>query len=194
MKKIPSLFKRDWEKDSSLITKEVNPECLWVIEGKGTPTEKLDGTACLIKDGMLYKRYDRKKYAKGVNKGKYKQSPNGWFPCQEPDEITGHWPGWLPVDFSDPNNKWHKEAWEKCQNPRDGTYELIGPKIEKNPYNLAFHKLIEHGSIILDCNARDYESLKSFLSNNLIEGIVWHGPDGKMAKIKRTDFGFTWPV
>ena len=27
-----------------------------------------------------------------------------------------------------------------------------------------------------------------------IEGIVWHHPDGRMAKIKRRDFGLSWPI
>ena len=26
-----------------------------------------------------------------------------------------------------------------------------------------------------------------------IEGIVWHHPDGRMAKIKARDFGIQWP-
>ena len=28
---------------------------------------------------------------------------------------------------------------------------------------------------------------------HVVEGIVWHHPDGRMVKIKRKDFGFKWP-
>ena len=34
MKKIPTLFKRD-PVNRSLVTREVNPDCQWVIDGEG---------------------------------------------------------------------------------------------------------------------------------------------------------------
>ena len=37
-----------------------------------------------------------------------------------------------------------------------------------------------------------YDELKAFFEKNIIEGIVWHHPDGRMAKIKRRDFGLEW--
>ena len=30
------------------------------------------------------------------------------------------------------------------------------------------------------------------VANNNLEGIVWHHPDGRWAKIKRRDFGLKW--
>jgi hypothetical protein len=77
MKKIPSLFIRDYEKVNEghdilpthpfkiakgrfLATHEITPGCEWVINGEGVPTRKWDGTAVMIKDGILYKRYDAK--------------------------------------------------------------------------------------------------------------------------------------
>ena len=36
--------------------------------------------------------------------------------------------------------------------------------------------------------------LKDWLSAPHYEGLVWHHPDGRMAKIKRRDFGLSWPV
>lgn len=38
----------------------------------------------------------------------------------------------------------------------------------------------------------DFEGIKGFLAENVIEGLVWHHPDGRMAKIKRRDFGLKW--
>ena len=60
MQKIISLFKRDYE-GTRLVYDEVVPGADWVIAGEGVATVKFDGTACLVKDGRLYKRYDAKR-------------------------------------------------------------------------------------------------------------------------------------
>jgi hypothetical protein len=36
---------------------------------------------------------------------------------------------------------------------------------------------------------RMFEGLRTWLAENDVEGIVWHHPDGRMAKIKARDFG-----
>lgn len=59
MKKIVSLFKRDYEM-TRLVYNELVPGAEWVQDGEGIPTVKIDGTSCLVKDGKLYKRYDAK--------------------------------------------------------------------------------------------------------------------------------------
>ena len=184
MKKIPSVFKRDYD-GTRLVYNEVVPGCEWVLNGEGVPTEKIDGTACMVRDGKLYKRFDAKAG---------KTPPVGWEPCEEgPDEHTGHFPGWLPVGDG-PEDKWHREAFEAfIFDIPDGTYELIGPKIQGNPYELGYHKLMRHGEIVLDCEARTFEAIREYLTQNVIEGIVWHHTNGRMAKIKRRDFGLEWP-
>lgn len=35
---------------------------------------------------------------------------------------------------------------------------------------------------------RDWEGLREWLRDRPFEGIVWHHPDGRMAKLKRRDF------
>ena len=55
MKKIPTLFIRD-ASNPKFVTREVNPECQWVIDGEGVATRKWDGSACLIRGGKLFKR------------------------------------------------------------------------------------------------------------------------------------------
>jgi len=177
-----------------------------VIKGEGIATEKHDGTACMIENGRFYKRYDRKisKTAKkrGAPFGRqdFKEAPDGWIACEEyPDEKTGHWPGWLPISNSDPQDQYHREAFTNwCEalggHPVDGTYELVGPKIQNNPYHFESHELIEHGYHKLYNCPRDYKGLKEYLSQHVIEGIVWHHQDGRMVKIKRKDFGYIWPV
>ncbi|MFA7462372.1 MAG: DUF5565 family protein [Anaerovoracaceae bacterium] len=176
MKKIISLFQRNYDGDR-LVRNEVVPGAEWVINGKGIATRKYDGTACMIRDGKLYKRYDRKGG---------KPAPEGWEPCEStPNEHTGHWPGWVPVGDG-PEDKYHREAF-KGGLP-DGTYELCGPAIQGNPEGFSEHVLIPHGATILEDAPRDYEGIKEYLRNRDIEGIVWHHPDGRMVKIKRKDF------
>ncbi len=183
MKKIISLFKRNYDGDH-LVRDEVVPGAEWVINGEGIATEKIDGTACMIRDGILYKRYDAKKN---------KLPPDGFIPAQDPDPVTGHWPGWLRVGDS-PDDKWHREVWEYSgQNLYDGTYELVGPKVQGNPYKNESHRLIRHGEKEIIA-PRTFAELRHWLGENVIEGIVWHHPDGRMVKIKRKDFGYKWPV
>ena len=42
--------------------------------------------------------------------------------------------------------------------------------------------------ILTDC-PRDFRGLMDYLRGRDIEGVVWHHPDGRMAKLKGTDFG-----
>jgi len=180
MKKIPTLFKRDYE-NTRLVFDEITPGCEWVIEGIGTATRKFDGTACMIKDGKLFKRYDCK-----IKSGK--QPPEGFIPCQDPDPITNHWPGWIPIG-NGPDDKYHREAF--VGEYKDGTYELCGPKINGNPEKFDKHILVPHGEELIPLRQclRNFEGLKELLSCYDIEGIVFHSPDGKMCKIKKRDFG-----
>lgn len=188
MRKISTLFKKD-PNDLSLILEEFDPENLWVFDDGVKATRKFDGIACAIIDGLLYKRYD-------VKKGK--QAPNvlGWvsIPCQEPDEITGHWPHWIYVDQNDSSNKWLIEALNKQEVWPDGTYELCGPKINGNKDGFESHILVRHGdkTLLGIVHPYNFYNLKEYLSSVNIEGIVFHHPDGRMSKIRRRDFGFKW--
>jgi len=165
----------------------------------------------MIRNGILYKRYDAKFDTK---KGIWKQKPEGFEPCQEPDEITGHQPGWIPVRYETrqerKENRYFKMAWDlwrlECEeqgdgfNPSNGTYELVGITINGNPEMINGLKFIPHGihelkiyGFVLSEDL--YDSLKRYFKKfKPIEGIVWHHPDGRMAKIKRIDFGLEWPV
>jgi len=181
MKKISTLFKKNPE-NLGLVINEINPENQWVMDGEGIPTRKFDGTACAIIDGELYKRYD-------VKKGK--SVPNGAIPCQEPDEKTGHWPHWVKCERDNPADKYHFEAFDLRYGLADGTYELIGPKIQGNPEKLDTHQLVKHGNAILNIPDLSFAVLADYLSKNDMEGIVFHHKtDGRMCKIRKSDFGF----
>ena len=180
MKKIISLFCRNYESDR-LVRNEIVPGAEWVVEGEGLATRKFDGTCCMVRGGKLYKRYDAKPGRK---------APHGFEAAQDPDPVTGHHPGWLPVSVHDPSDKWHMEAF--VEGLPDGTYELCGPKIGGsvgNPEGFPKHVLVAHGTEKLPDCPREFEAIKAYLSKTPIEGIVWHHADGRMVKIKTRDFG-----
>ena len=185
MQKIISLFQRNYDGDR-LVRDEVVPGAEWVLAGEGVATRKWDGTSCLIQGGRLHKRYDAKHG---------KTPPPGFIPAQEaPDPKTGHWPGWL-MTGGGPEDRWHREALITHAQSGDwplpdGTYELVGPKVQGNPDQFDEHRLIRHGREILHHVPRDFDGIKRYLSvDSHIEGIVWHHPDGRMVKIKAKDFG-----
>jgi len=176
MKKITTLFKKD-PHDLSRVTNELDPENSWVLTN-GIATRKYDGTACAIIGGKLYKRYDAKHG---------KSAPTDGIPCQEPDSITGHWPHWVPVNT---NDKWHNIAFSLLNLAIDGTYELVGEKVNGNPEKITGHKLIPHGKDTLPIFDFSYDAIKKYLSENDIEGIVFHEVGGeRMCKIRKSDFG-----
>lgn len=199
MKKTPSVWKRDYE-GTRLVYDEVVAGCEWVPAGEGVPTVKLDGTACMSRDGVLYRRHDRKR-----KRGKLRAAPEGWEPCEpEPNEHTGHWPGWVPVGDG-PEDQYYREA---DLPPYDCTCELLGPKVQGNPHGFSWHILVPHGLVpqgapfpevladLRDKNPRTFDEVREWLSSThgrFSEGIVWHHEDGRMAKIKRRDFGLPWP-
>jgi hypothetical protein len=248
VKKISTLFKREHDGDPSWrgprpCNQEIRPGCEWVLEGKGVATEKIDGTACLLRDGKLWRRQARKptkavkkKLAKLVhasyedpelinhvwNESHYNPAPDGWEPCGEPAQRTGLWFGWIPINGDDPADKWHvegfdwlvqealklREATETKPIPVcvEGTYELVGPKVEGNKYlfdSNESHELWRHGKrklydAVPAGQPRTYVSIVQILKqHDLAEGVVFHYQDGdvlRMAKLKRKDVGLPWPV
>jgi len=178
MRKITSLFQRNYDGDR-LVRNEVVPGSEWVLSGEGVPTRKWDGTCCMVRGGKLFKRHE-------VKKGK--SAPADFEAAGEVDLETGKQQGWRPVGDG-PEDQWHREAYPVI-GLADGTYELCGPKIQENPERLFEHVFIPHGTLELrDCD-RTFDAIREFLRSGEEEGIVWHHPDGRMAKIKGKDFGF----
>lgn len=179
MQKIISVFQRNYETDR-LIRDEVVPGAEWVLAGEGRATQKYDGTCCMVRDGRLYKRYE-------VKKGK--NPPPNFEPASEVDPNTGKQQGWVPVGDG-PEDRWHREAWEAdpAKLP-DGTYELVGPKVQGNAEGFQSHRLLPHGDNVLEGIPRDFEGIKKWLSGHAVEGIVFWHEDGRMAKVKAKDYG-----
>jgi len=181
MRKMTTFFKKDLSNPSRVVD-EIDPANAWALLSSTVATRKYDGTACAVVNGKLYKRYDAKKG---------KPIPKGAIPCQDPDPITGHHPHWVQCDRENKADKYFWEAWDK---PDwfffvDGTYELCGEKIQGNPEKIRGHKLIPHGAYALDLVDKSFDGIKAFLAPRDIEGIVFHGDNGQMCKIRKRDFG-----
>ena len=197
MKKIPTLFERTFSDHKVTgISNKIYPGMEWVLEGDGIATVKIDGSCCAIIDGKYYKRYDAKRG---------KKPPEGAIPCCEPDPVTGHHPHWVLVTANQPDSKWHVEAYNTAKSLRgdllDGTYEAVGIHFQGNPHGLLCDTLIPHGQAIIDTDdlgedgeRRTFEGIKKYLDIHVIEGIVFWKDGEPQCKIKRSDFGFPWPV
>lgn len=192
MKKIPTLFQRIYKKNHKVGIESIpTPGCEKVLGGLCIPTVKYDGSCCAIIDNKLYKRYDCKKG---------RTAPEGAIPCCAPDPVTGHWPHWVKCDIREAADKWFFEAISNTVRDGayvyDGTYEAVGPHFQGNPYNLNNDKLIRHGDYVIEEleGCTNFIELRNYLRDHKIEGIVWWDADGPVCKLKRTDFGYEWPI
>lgn len=200
MKKVKTVFVID--RVSDLATNEVNVDAEWVLNGEGIATVKFDGTAAMIKDGVLFKRWDRglrKEFLRKLKRDRknfsfdlsmLKDAPIGAIPCEsDPDPFTFHFPHWVPVNFDLPENKFFKEAFfVEGKVWIDGTYELVGKTVNGNVELLDGHELWKHGERVIEVKERTFTGLKKFLTDNEIEGVVFHRENGDMAKVRRKDF------
>lgn len=179
MQKIPTMFVRDETQKGHPVTNQIKPECQWVLNGEGFPTAKLDGTNVKIESGVLLKR----------------QKPKD----RDYDEAS-----YVPCERNNPSDRWAFEAFDALLEKTDGIYELLGPKVQGNPHQYRHHRMIcvvpPHPLVKLMAidPPRDFEGLRAYLAGERgvifdFEGIVFHHPDGRMAKIKRRDFGLPWP-
>ncbi len=194
MKKIPTIFLRDWNGDHSRVLDKPNPECAWVFAGEGIATRKLDGSSCMVRGNTLYKRLE-------VRLGH--KNPPECFEQASYDEETKKLIGWVPVGDG-PEDRWHREGFEFLKQARlswvpdidpnsgvpDGTYELVGPKIQGNPERYPTHTLVAHSGTEKYPDApRTFKELWCWMDGKDIEGLVWHHPDGRMGKLKLRDMG-----
>lgn len=181
MQKILTIFQRDETQRGHPVTPICKPECAWALAGEGVATVKWDGTNIKIEGGRLFKRQKPKT-------GEY-------------DEAS-----YIPCTPENPADRWAFAALTSAIGPlADGIYELVGPKVQGNPHHLPAHTLIPvvgaesdavKGGDLFDHEPQTFDSLKLMLSSPHFswEGIVFHHPDGRMAKIKRRDFGIPWPL
>lgn len=176
MQKIPTIFKRDYSHTYRVLD-EPNPECAWVFAGEGKVYCKWQGMAAMIQDGQYYKRCIIKKN---------QIMPVDFILCTYDFRSEKQF-GWLPVNPELPQDQYYIEAFDSTLPA--GTYELVGPKIHGNPEKFNVHQLISHTFWEVPPLKRTYKDINNFFSQNNFEGLVFHHSDGRMAKIKKKDFG-----
>lgn len=202
MRKIPTIYQRDPATNLRHVKNEHHPDCGWVFDGEGEPTFKWDGTAVLITaDATVRHLWKRREVKAG------KAAPDGFRQEGAADPNTGKRVGWVRCNRDDPADRWHFEAVDSWLTidpdipPGPGTYELVGPKVQGNPHGRPGHELHRHGKPPLHGIGGwfgqfgqppiEFEALADWLRGvdyPGFEGIVWHHPDGRMAKIKVRDF------
>ena len=111
--------------------------------------------------------------------------------------------GWyVDADEHDAGDRWIWEAARRTDVSSwpDGEHscEALGPRIQGNPLGLEQHLCVPFNMEVptYEVPQRDFAGLQQFLAQmesryapgHLAEGIVFHHPDGRRAKIKRRDF------
>jgi len=188
MRKIATVFMRSGLPPAHVLP-AVTRGCEWVTAGEGRATRKFDGTCCLVERGILYRRAT-------VKPGR--PAPT-IFELVEIDLATGKRYGWTTIEpgkAGDPYREgWAALHFEGSGVAADGTYELVGPKVNANPDRFPAHQLLRHGWALdphelaeFQASPRSFEQLGYWLQARPYEGIVWHHPDGRMAKLKTRDF------
>ncbi len=185
MEKIPTVFDRGL--DFKVIDK-VRSGCEWVLAGEGEATEKIDGTniRLTIRTGELV-RIEKRRNPTKIQK--QKGIIDGWY---------------VDANESGKEDKWIVEAarntnvseWPDGEHP----CEALGPKIQGNALGLDRHLCVPFNMEIPRFQGvpRSFDDFKAFLQRvdskyapgHLAEGIVFHHPDGRRAKIKRKDFAY----
>lgn len=182
MKKIETIFDRG---DNFGVTPKIRAGCEWVFAGEGIPTEKLDGTNIRLT----------------VLGGKTAHVEKRRNPTKQ-EKTQGIEPGYVDASRNDPQDKHIFRAVDNTDvsDCPDNLYEgeAVGPKIQGNPLKLEkpVVYLFKFRPVVLPDMTRTFDSIKDYVldleskysPSNLAEGIVFHHPDRRMAKIKRRDF------
>lgn len=186
MKKIKTIFERDWEGNRKVIDQYVD-SALYVTLESCVATEKLDGTnvRLTVRNHTLV-RLEKRCNPSKIQKQKGIEEP--WYA----DATDG-----------DPQDKWLFDAVKNTDlsDIPDGEWsgEALGKNIQGNPLNIDTNTIV-----LFSCNKAPvfenvpttFNELKEWLPKQKskfgndcrIEGIVWHAPNGEMYKIKTKDF------
>ena len=184
MKKIQTIFGRNWDGDRKVFNEPIIGLSLL---DDATPTEKLDGTNVRLtirshKVVRVEKRRNPSKREKheGINE-----------------------PWYVDADEFSPGDKYIFEAVRSREYSEieDGEWsgEAVGEKIQGNPLNLVGHTVCLFScdeAPIFEEVPTSFDELKEWLPKQKskfgndcgIEGIVWHCENGEMYKIKVKDF------
>lgn len=185
MEKISTIFDRG---EDFTVLNQPRKGCEWVFAGEGRATEKLDGTnvRLTIRSGQVVRVEKRRNPSK----------------LQKQQGVVDGW--YVETDAYAREDKWILEAVKGTDTSGwpDGEHsaEALGPSIQGNSLGLARNLCVPFNLEIPEYEnvPRGYEALKKYLERldsrfspgHLSEGIVFHHPDGRRAKIKRKDFAW----
>ncbi len=186
MKKIKTIFERDWKGNRKVIDK-YNPDINLDLLKGAMATEKIDGTN--IRITIRNKEVVRVEKRKNPTKR------------QKLREINDPW--YVDADVNDPSDKYIFKAvsHRRFSEILDGEWsgEAFGEKIQGNPLSLNGVTVCLfscYEAPVLSDAPITYEGLKEWLPKQKsffgdacpMEGVVWHCTDGTMYKIKIKDF------
>jgi len=186
MKKIKTIFERNWEGDRKIIDKPLFKENDFI---EAIATEKLDGTnvKVTIRNHEAV-RLEKRRNPNKIQKAKGIEEP--WY--EDANEFN-------------PSDKWIFDALKNTNLTKisDGEFngEAVGTKIQGNPLKLENNRIVFFtlGQVpIFDNVPITYQELKEWLpkqiskygNNCKIEGIVWHKNNIPFGKIKLKDFKY----
>jgi hypothetical protein len=183
MEKIPTIFERD---EHFKVVDRPRKGCDWVFAGEGRATEKLDGTnvRLTLRAGQVVRVEKRRNPSK----------------LQKQQGVIDGW--YVDADEFSKEDKWIFESVKgtDVHGWPDGEHaaEALGPHIQGNLLGLTRNLCVPFNLEIPEYQdvPRDFAGLKQLLAEldslfapgHLAEGIVFHHPDGRRAKIKRKDF------
>ena len=186
MKKIKTIFDRDWNGNKAVIDKYIGGFDPGVLMDS-VSTEKLDGmnVRITIRKGISV-RLEKRRNPDKIQK--YKGIEEPWY--KDADEFS-------------PEDKWLYDALKNSDLSQlpDGEWsgEAVGKNIQGNPLNIENNRIVffslNQAPVFKDVPI-SYNGLKEWLPKQKskygndchIEGIVWHLSNGDMYKIKVKDF------
>jgi len=189
MRKPVNVFVQEQDKEGiERATEKANPDASWVLQGLGYPLRIWNGITCKIKERKLYSHFFANPEA----------LPQGFEPAYEEEHEGPSVPGWIPVDSVSQEFVYHREAWQAAQINGvlpDGLYVLVGPSIKNNIENIDHHMFFGVNDTRLDRKPyadfpRNFDSIRGFLKNNEMHGIMWINDDGRRAFVTYNEFGF----
>mgnify|MGYP000992158016 CR=1 FL=1 len=202
MRKIKTIFYRDWDSKQKLVISILDVKNFDFSQA--IATEKVDGinVRATIRNNSVVRMEKRRN---PTVEQKEQGIVDPWYvDCNQDDPADKHIYNALQhTNINLPDGEWSAEA--------------IGPNFQGNPLELSNNQLFffsipeERAKVILhdapvmnmglESNLRQvnfWDDLKNYLENKKsslnpgcnIEGIVWHGKNGDMVKIKRKDFSY----
>lgn len=152
-------------------------------------TLKADGCCCLVSGGKLYMRYESRKEL---------EIPKDWIKVGISTEK-------YPICMRPLDPKIDKHA-ARCMEDLskrgitapDGSYELVGEKVNGNNHQLKGVYLCPHSTIVFDFTPeqKTFDFLECFFKQVDVEGFVCYNPETKeIYKIRRNCFeDLDWPA